>query len=119
MAADVLAVSSTMSWPTGEPVIVRVGVATGPAVAGVIGTRKFAYDVWGDTVNLASRLEEQAGAGQVLVSLRTAEWAGDRYGFGPVRIVDLEGKGPTPTQVLLGESEPSADGALAADRDTT
>ena len=49
------------------------GVATGPAVAGIIGNRKFAYDLWGDTVNLASRLQESAEPGQVLVSESTAE----------------------------------------------
>ena len=52
--------------------VVHVGVATGTAVAGVIGRRKFAYDLWGDTVNVASRLEEQAEPGEVLVSEATA-----------------------------------------------
>ena len=68
----------------------RIGVATGPVVAGVIGERKFAYDVWGDTVNLASRLQESPSRA-VLVSERTAAVAG-RYQFGPVQLVDIEAR---------------------------
>jgi class 3 adenylate cyclase len=88
-------------WPTGDPITVHGGVASGPAVAGVIGERKFAYDVWGDTVNLASRLQEQATPGRVLVSDRTASAVGERYAFGPVEIVDIKGKGPTQVRALL------------------
>jgi adenylate cyclase len=102
MALEILAGSPTLRWPSGDQITVRVGVTTGPAVAGVIGTRKFAYDVWGDTVNLASRLQEYAEPGQVLVSERTAAEVTDRYGFGPVQLVELKGKGPTPVRVLLG-----------------
>jgi adenylate cyclase len=102
MALDILAGSPTLRWPSGDPITVRAGVTTGPAVAGVIGIRKFAYDVWGDTVNLASRLQEHAEPGQVLVSDRTAAEVIDRYGFGPVQMVELKGKGPTPVRALLG-----------------
>ena len=80
---------------------VRGGAATGPAVAGVIGERKFAYDVWGDTVNLASRLEEHGEPGQFLISERTAEQATDGYAFGPERVLDIKGKGPTRARALL------------------
>ena len=102
MALEVAAGSRTVRWPSGDPIWVRVGVTTGPAVAGVIGTRKLAYDVWGDTVNLASRLQEYAEPGQVLVSERTASLVEDRYGFGPVQAIELKGKGPTPVRALLG-----------------
>jgi class 3 adenylate cyclase len=77
-------------------------VATGPAVAGVIGTRKFAYDLWGDTVNLSARLQECGEPGQVLVSEATAEQLADRFEFGPVQMIDLKGKGLTPARLLLG-----------------
>jgi len=53
-------------------------------------------------VNLASRLQEYAEPGQVLVSERTAELVGDRYGFGPAQSIELKGKGATPVRVLLG-----------------
>jgi class 3 adenylate cyclase len=102
MALEIAAGSRTVRWPSGDPIWVRVGVTTGPAVAGVIGTRKLAYDVWGDTVNLASRLQEYAEPGQVLVSERTASLVEDRYGFGPVQAIELKGKGPTPVRALLG-----------------
>ncbi|MGH7317023.1 MAG: adenylate/guanylate cyclase domain-containing protein, partial [Candidatus Rokuibacteriota bacterium] len=102
MALEILAEAGQVRWPSGDPIMVRVGVATGPAVAGIIGHRKFAYDLWGDTVNLASRLQECAEPGQVQVSEPTAEQLSDRYEFGPTQIVDLKGKGPTPARVLRG-----------------
>ena len=102
MALEIAAGSRTVRWPSGDPIRVRVGVTTGPAVAGVIGTRKFVYDVWGDTVNLASRLQEYAEPGQVLVSDRTAALVEGRYGFGPVQSIELKGKGSTAVRVLLG-----------------
>jgi class 3 adenylate cyclase len=102
MALEVIAEAGEVQWPSGDPVRVRVGVATGPAAAGIIGQRKFAYDLWGDTVNLASRLEESAGAGQALVSEPTADQLGEEYEFGPTQVVDLKGKGPTPARVLVG-----------------
>jgi class 3 adenylate cyclase len=105
MALEILTGPPRVRWPSGDPIIVRGGVTTGPAVAGVIGQRKFAYDVWGDTVNLASRLQEYAEPGQVLVSERTAAEVPDDYGFGPVRTVDIKGKGPTPVRALLGPVE--------------
>jgi adenylate cyclase len=119
MAADILTDTPTMSWPSGDPIVVRIGVATGSAVAGVIGERKFAYDVWGDTVNLASRLQEYSEPGHALVSQRTAVDAIDRYAFGPVQVADIKGKGRTPVHVLLGPNGISADGERPADRDST
>jgi class 3 adenylate cyclase len=101
-AVDILAEAGKIRWPSGDPIVVRGGIATGPAVAGVIGDRRFAYDLWGDTVNLASRLEENAGPGRVLVSESTARELTDRYDFGPSEILELKGKGPTTVRVLLG-----------------
>jgi class 3 adenylate cyclase len=102
MALDILAGAGAVLWPSGEPIKVRVGIATGPAMAGVIGERKFAYDLWGDTVNLASRLEEQAEPGQALVSERAATDVMDRYRFGPVQTLLIKGKGPTSVRALVG-----------------
>ncbi len=102
MALEILAEAGQVRWPSGDPIQMRIGLATGPAVAGVIGHRKFAYDLWGDTVNLASRLQECGEPGQALVSEPTARQLADRFEFGPAQIVDLKGKGPTPAHVLLG-----------------
>ena len=102
MAVDVLADAGTIRWPSGDPIVVRGGIATGRAVAGVIGVRRYAYDLWGDTVNLASRLEEHAEPGRVLVSEATAAELDGRYDFGPAQTLDLKGKGPTTVRVLLG-----------------
>jgi class 3 adenylate cyclase len=88
---------------------VRGGIASGPIVAGVIGERKFAYDVWGDTVNLASRLQEAGEPGQVLVSQQTAQ-AIHRYGCGPAQIVDIKGKGATQVRALISPETSRADG---------
>ena len=104
MAVDVMGEADAVRWPSGDRVVIHGGVASGPAAAGVIGRRKFAYDLWGDTVNMASRLEEQAGPGEVLVSETTAVQLEGRYEFGPGRILDLKGKGRTPARALLGRA---------------
>jgi class 3 adenylate cyclase len=101
MALEVIAEAGQVRWPSGDAVRVRVGVATGPAVAGIIGYRKFAYDLWGDTVNLASRLQESAEPSRALVSEPTADQLGDGFEFGATQVIELKGKGPTPARVLL------------------
>ena len=104
MAVDVKREAGAVRWPSGDGIVVHGGVATGPAVAGVIGRRKFAYDLWGDTVNVASRLEEQGRPGEILVSESTAVHLEARYEFGPTRDFDLKGKGRTPARALLGRN---------------
>jgi class 3 adenylate cyclase len=94
--------------------VVRGGIATGPAVAGVIGDRRFAYDLWGDTVNLASRLEVNAEPGRFLVSESTAAQLADRYDFGPAETLEVKGKGPTTARVLLGRNPNAHDMAPVA-----
>src|SRR5205823_14242392 len=101
MALDCLAASREVRWPGGEPIVVRVGVASGPAVAGVIGQRKFAYDLRGDTVNLASRLQSHGRPGRILASESVVAHLKARYEFGPRLLVELKGKGPTQARFLL------------------
>jgi adenylate cyclase len=81
---------------------IRIGIHTGPAVAGVIGTRKFVYDVWGDTVNVASRLETSADPDTVHVSEPVAEALRGSFGLEPRGLVVLKGKGEVRTFVLGG-----------------
>ena len=80
----------------------RVGIHTGPVVAGVLGTHKFIYDVWGDTVNTASRMETSGVAGQVHVSTETRLILGDAYSFEPRGPLAIKGKGMMDTYFLLG-----------------
>jgi class 3 adenylate cyclase len=108
-ALDMLEEAGEIRWPTGDPVVMRVGMATGPAVAGVIGQRKFAYDLWGDTVNLASRLSESHGVpGRIQVSEPVAQRLQDRYEFSEPRLVDLKGKGPTAVRFLVARRSAAA-----------
>ncbi len=83
---------------------VRIGIHTGPVVAGILGMRKFAYDVWGDTVNVASRLETTAEPGTILVSEDVATALADRYITRFAGSADLKGKGATATFELVGRA---------------
>jgi class 3 adenylate cyclase len=80
----------------------RIGVHSGPAVGGVIGSRKFAFDVWGDTVNVASRLENQGQADRVHISEATWELLSDRFDGERQRSVELRGRGPMTTYLVAG-----------------
>jgi len=82
----------------------RIGIHTGPVVAGVIGTKKFIYDVWGDTVNVASRMESTGEPGRIQVTSAVEERLRDRFAMEPRGLVDIKGKGPMPTFFLLGEA---------------
>lgn len=83
----------------------RIGIHAGPVVAGMIGQRKFAYDVWGDTVNVASRLETSSPAGRIQVSSAVASLLGERFVLEPRGEIELKGKGPLPTWLVVGRRE--------------
>jgi adenylate cyclase len=78
----------------------RIGISTGPVVAGVIGRGKFAYDLWGETVNLACFLEASAGTGQIQVSAATYERVKNKFEFGCSHNVDAKGQGQSRAYLL-------------------
>jgi adenylate cyclase len=84
----------------GEPLQLRIGLNTGALVAGVIGTHKFAYDVWGDTVNTAKRMESCGLPGHVHVSAATRQALGDAFRFEPRGPLEVKGKGSMETYFL-------------------
>ena len=80
---------------------IRIGLHTGPVVAGVIGSSKFVYDLWGDAVNVASRLESAAPPGSIQVSQVVADAIGDAFEFEPRGQIELKGKGLVGASLLL------------------
>ena len=85
-------------------VSVRIGIHSGPVVAGVIGVKKFIYDVWGDTVNQASRMEALGVPGRIHVTGVVRDRLADRYEFEPRGIMEVKGKGPMATWFLTGRA---------------
>jgi class 3 adenylate cyclase len=88
----------------GQPLRMRIGFNTGPVIAGVIGTKKFAYDLWGDTVNVANRMESHAPPGGILVTASTYARLRHRYSFKPGRVIRVKGKGGVLSYELLGRA---------------
>ena len=78
----------------------RIGICTGPVIAGVIGRKKFAYDVWGEAVNLACRLESTGEAGKIQIAESTYERLKDKYQFEKKHNIDAEGHGDLPAYWL-------------------
>jgi class 3 adenylate cyclase len=90
----------------GDGLALRIGLHTGPVVAGVIGTTKYSYDLWGDTVNTASRMESHGVAGEIHVSAACRDVLGARFEVEERGVVDIKGKGPMRTYWLKGEASP-------------
>jgi len=90
--------------PSGQPLQVRIGIDTGPVEAGVIGTSKFSYDLWGDTVNTASRMESHGVAGCIQVTERTYQRLRDGYRFQRRGPIQVRGMGEMVTYFLVGRN---------------
>jgi class 3 adenylate cyclase len=85
-----------------RPLCVRIGVHTGQVVAGVIGTKKFSYDLWGDSVNTADRMQSNGIGGQIQVSTPTYERLRGKYLFDERGVIPVKGKGEMATYMLVG-----------------
>jgi class 3 adenylate cyclase len=102
MALDLLDCCRRISEQVGEPVEVRIGLDTGPVVAGVIGPNKLLYDVWGDTVNTAAHMESHGMAGRIQVADCLKKRLEDRFDFELRGDIEVKGKGSMRVWFLTG-----------------
>ncbi len=100
-ALDMTKIVAGLQDPHGEPVQLRVGMATGPVVAGVVGSRRFFYDVWGDAVNVASRMESTDSVGQIQVPEDTYQRLKDEFVLRERGLIEVKGKGIMRTWHLI------------------
>jgi class 3 adenylate cyclase len=101
LGLDLLVAIDRVSESLPEPLGIRVGVHTGPAVAGVIGESKFAYDIWGDTVNVASRMESHGEPGRVHISAAARARLGEGFDVEDRGEIQIKGKGAMSTYFVL------------------
>jgi adenylate cyclase len=101
-ALAILAALERVNAAAEVPFQMRVGIHTGPVVAGVIGSHRFLYDIWGDTVNLASRLESHGLPGRIHVSPQTKQLLEGRYDLEARGLINLRGIGKVRTAFLIG-----------------
>jgi class 3 adenylate cyclase len=94
---------SSFKSDEGNPLLLRIGIAIGPAVAGIIGSKKFSYDIWGDCVNTASRMESHGIPGRIQVTDEIQSLMKDKFIFEERGIVEIKGKGPMKVWFLNGK----------------
>jgi adenylate cyclase len=102
MAVDMQVAMREFNAEAGANLKIRVGIHSGSAIAGIIGTKKFTYDLWGDTVNIASRMESHGLPDYVHLSQATYERLSDRYILEQRGVIEVKGKGEMMTYFLIG-----------------
>jgi adenylate cyclase len=102
MALDMQDAIAQFRQETEKEFNIRIGINTGPVVAGVIGIKKFSYDLWGDTVNIASRMESHGIPGKIQVTAATYERLQEQYLFEKRGVIPVKGKGEMTTYFLKG-----------------
>jgi len=108
MALDMLVAIDELNVKLEATFDLRIGINSGPVVAGVIGTKKFIYDLWGNAVNTASRMESHGVPGRIQVSFYTYELLRDKYEFEERGLIDIKGQGEMRTYFLTGPKTASA-----------
>jgi class 3 adenylate cyclase len=106
MALEMLELTRSSDIMRRYNVSFHVGIATGPVIAGVIGAKRFIYDLWGDTVNVASRITAEAPAGEIYVDKTTYRRLGNRYAFSEPQDLTFKGKGKMTVYQLLARRAP-------------
>ncbi len=104
MALDMQKEIAQFNRESGEAFSIRIGINSGPVVAGVIGLKKFSYDLWGDTVNIASRMESHGLAGCIQVTSTTYNLIHDKYQLQERGSIPIKGKGNITTYMLTGRN---------------
>ena len=105
MALDMIAFIEDYARRQGTDLTIRIGIHTGSVVAGVIGTKKFIYDLWGDTVNTASRMESHGVPGRIHVSEATYRLLTPEFEFETRPPIDVKGKGAMQTYLVVGRHQ--------------
>ena len=116
LALDMAEAVADLRDPQGRAVPLRIGLASGPVVAGVVGARKFFYDVWGDAVNVAARMETTDVAGRIQVPQSVYERVNHAFVLEPRGEVEVKGKGLMTTYYLVGRRDDEAVRAAVAGR---
>lgn len=102
LALEIRDLCPALRGPEGEALRLRIGLASGPVVAGVVGTARLSFDIWGDTVNLAARMESTGEPGRIQLAPETARLLGDAFVLVPRGVVEVKGRGPVATVFLEG-----------------